>query len=327
MKNELSCEVVQDLLPSYVDCLTSDVTNQSIETHIQNCTSCREILNRMKHPEISEIKMQNHDIDFFKKVRAKARLQTLFFAIITVIAVIAAVLINAFFIGKKVNNPSLVQIDATVKNFHIMLKGNLTDPGKGISAVKFDNKNGSIHVTVLETKRSNFNKNYFKADYNSNNAISQVWLGDRILWDNGENISDGVSQLYKTKHPYIGNMPQNEDSALALGIWKAIGTYSNELQTKEEPYGWKLIMKQDYASMEKTQIESKMKSYASALISVIDNLDYVTFEYTVDGEKHLLTFTEQDADKLAGHSVKNLAETPRGLQELMKILNLSAGYL
>lgn len=31
MKNELSCEVVQDLLPSYVDCLTSDVTNQSIK--------------------------------------------------------------------------------------------------------------------------------------------------------------------------------------------------------------------------------------------------------------------------------------------------------
>ena len=27
MKNDLTCEVVQDLLPSYVDHLTSDVTN------------------------------------------------------------------------------------------------------------------------------------------------------------------------------------------------------------------------------------------------------------------------------------------------------------
>lgn len=79
MKNELSCEVVQDLLPSYVDCLTSDVTNQSIETHIQNCTSCREILNRMKHPEISEIKMQNHDIDFFKSA-CKSKTSNTFFA-------------------------------------------------------------------------------------------------------------------------------------------------------------------------------------------------------------------------------------------------------
>lgn len=34
MKNDLSCEVVQDLLPSYVGSLTSEVTNQSFEAHI-----------------------------------------------------------------------------------------------------------------------------------------------------------------------------------------------------------------------------------------------------------------------------------------------------
>ena len=67
MKNELSCEVVQDLLPSYVDGLTSEVTNKSIESHIQNCTSCSEIFNRMKQPEISEMTMQKQDIDFLKK--------------------------------------------------------------------------------------------------------------------------------------------------------------------------------------------------------------------------------------------------------------------
>ncbi len=34
MKNDLSCEVVQDLLPSYVGSLTSEVTNRSIKAHI-----------------------------------------------------------------------------------------------------------------------------------------------------------------------------------------------------------------------------------------------------------------------------------------------------
>lgn len=133
-----------------------------------------------------------------------------------------------------------------------------------------------------------------------------------------EKISPMVYPSYtKQSIPILEICTQNEDSATGSWYMESYRILFNELQTKE-PYGWKLIMKQDYASMEKTQIESKMKSYASALISVIDNLDYVTFEYTVDGEKHLLTFTEQDADKLAGHSVKNLAETPRGLQELMK---------
>ena len=47
MKNDLTCEVVQDLLPSYVDHLTSDVTNTAIETHIRECADCRRILSDM----------------------------------------------------------------------------------------------------------------------------------------------------------------------------------------------------------------------------------------------------------------------------------------
>lgn len=327
MKNELSCEVVQDLLPSYVDGLTSEVTNQSIEAHIQNCTNCSEILNRMKQPEISELKMQKHDIDFLKKTRTKTRLYIVVVAIIAVIAVIAVVLMNAFFIGKEIDDPDLVQVEATVTNNHIVLKGNLTDSGKGIAEVRFDNEDGIVHVTVLATKKCSFHKNDFNADYDSATVISQIWLGDRILWDNGDNISEDVAKLYKTKHPYVGNMPENGDSALALGISKDIGNYTNELQTKEEPYGWKLIGEQDYASENRTKIETQMKAYASALVAVIDNLGYVTFEYTVDGEKCLLTITEKDADTLAGQSVKEMAKTPCGLQELMKILNLSDGYI
>ena len=51
MKNDLTCEVVQDLLPSYVDHLTSDVTNTAIETHIRECADCRRILSDMQTPE------------------------------------------------------------------------------------------------------------------------------------------------------------------------------------------------------------------------------------------------------------------------------------
>ena len=120
-------------------------------------------------------------------------------------------------------------------------------------------------------------------------------------------------------------MSENAESALALNIWKDIGNYTNELQTTEEPYGWKLIGKQNYAAESRSKIETQMKAYASALIAVVDNLGYVTFEYTIDDEKCLLTFTEQNADSLAGQSVKKMATTPCGLQELMKLLNLSDG--
>ena len=69
MKNDLTCEVVQDLLPSYVDHLTSDVTNTAIETHIRECADCRRILSDMQTPEPvpAETATDASTIDFLKK--------------------------------------------------------------------------------------------------------------------------------------------------------------------------------------------------------------------------------------------------------------------
>lgn len=45
--NELSCEIVQDLLPSYVDELTNPVTNEAVRGHLETCPACRESWRRM----------------------------------------------------------------------------------------------------------------------------------------------------------------------------------------------------------------------------------------------------------------------------------------
>ena len=42
MKNDLACEVVRDLLPSYIDGLTSEETSALIEAHLGECEACRE---------------------------------------------------------------------------------------------------------------------------------------------------------------------------------------------------------------------------------------------------------------------------------------------
>ena len=48
MKNDLTCEVVRDLLPSYVDGLTNDVSNQAVEQHIKICENCRKLYHEMQ---------------------------------------------------------------------------------------------------------------------------------------------------------------------------------------------------------------------------------------------------------------------------------------
>lgn len=40
MKCDLPCDVINDLLPSYVDKLTSDKSNEIIKEHLENCENC-----------------------------------------------------------------------------------------------------------------------------------------------------------------------------------------------------------------------------------------------------------------------------------------------
>ena len=40
----MKCEIIRDLLPSYLDELTSAESNQAIEEHLQECKDCRKHL-------------------------------------------------------------------------------------------------------------------------------------------------------------------------------------------------------------------------------------------------------------------------------------------
>lgn len=52
----IKCAVIEDLLPSYIDGLTSDESNQLIKEHLKDCTNCSKIYHEMKQelPNISQ---------------------------------------------------------------------------------------------------------------------------------------------------------------------------------------------------------------------------------------------------------------------------------
>ena len=49
--NNIPCEVIRDLLPSYVDKLTSEVTNDIVKEHLTGCKECTGEYERMIAPE------------------------------------------------------------------------------------------------------------------------------------------------------------------------------------------------------------------------------------------------------------------------------------
>lgn len=55
MNVKLPCEIIRDLLPSYIDGLESDVTKQAVEVHLSECTECSRLCEAMKKENVPEV--------------------------------------------------------------------------------------------------------------------------------------------------------------------------------------------------------------------------------------------------------------------------------
>ncbi len=87
MEQRLVCDTVRDLLPMYIDHMTSDASNESIEEHIGGCRECEMVLKQMQEPVFVE---PAPEVEDFKKFLKKSRMG-LFYWVMGAAAVIAIV--------------------------------------------------------------------------------------------------------------------------------------------------------------------------------------------------------------------------------------------
>ena len=69
---ELTCHVIRDLLPGYVDGLASEDTVKLVEEHVQTCPECRAALEAMRAPEPVTVP-EEKEIDYLRTTRKKSR--------------------------------------------------------------------------------------------------------------------------------------------------------------------------------------------------------------------------------------------------------------
>ena len=81
MMKEIGCSIVQDLLPSYIEKLTSEETNQVIRAHLDTCIECRKAHEEMNSEVRMIDKAPKAELKFLKKIR-KTRL---FAAVISIV--------------------------------------------------------------------------------------------------------------------------------------------------------------------------------------------------------------------------------------------------
>lgn len=329
MKNNLTCELVQDLLPSYIDGLTSDITNGAVREHISHCDRCKATLENMSQP-CNEEKISNEkkEIDFLKKTRKK-NIRVIISSLISVVLVIAIVFSSLPYLIKFNLDDSMVLCNLTVEGDTFNISATADHKYAKITDVIYTLGNSGILDISFEgrEKTSLDNRTLFTWSLTSDKVKSVVHQG-KILWEDGEYISPLTSAVFKCRTPYIGDMSHNSVIASQLGIGENIGTFTNKLTTVKEPYGWELIFSYPLVPQQRAEKESLMESYAYVLLGVIGNLSEVKFTYGVlnydgDEEEQSFTVTKEQASEFFGGNIKKCSEDVNILQSLMDKTGLS----
>ncbi len=194
----INCAVIQDLLPSYCDKISSKETNLLVEEHLKTCTNCREKLKKLnKDLNIEKINSQQEEIDFLKGYKKKKRLSIVFtITIVLIIMFIIFLLINfvipKYFTGKEysidindVNLEYMYKVDQSSDSIMFYLYSDKHKELKGDILPIFNPSTGKneISITIMGKKeiRSLAVRNLYLSGYENSVSIrnvDKIWIKD-----------------------------------------------------------------------------------------------------------------------------------------------------
>lgn len=317
MDSRVRCEVVRDLLPTYIEGLTSDVTNREIELHLSECKECEILFNEMKIP--IEDPMETREIDYLKKVKQRTNKK-----IITGVALIVGFFLlligirmyivgsNAYSVGRYYTSMGSTMEGKDV----LVVQGELENRVRVFKkyAVTVEDDTATIKLIERAALPWEDNNNYY-VGYEIPSGVNRILLNEQIIWEDGVVIAEETNKIYETKHAYVGDASANGRTAGALQIGK-FGPFLNSLQTIEEPYGWTIEFTDSITN--DTIFNERMSQYAYVILSLIDNLGEVSWEYSSGSKVITKTVTTEDATKALGQDIK---EYSKSISEFQRLLN------
>ena len=321
MSEKLKCEIIKDLLPSYVDGLTSEITNEEIRKHLDDCKECAALLDKMQEPEQRD-QCFAEEVDYLKKVKNRTKMKV-FISILSAVILVVGIFTWRVFIYGFYADSSEASYTVSLDGNTVTVSGMLTGSGDRCSHIKFTENEGVVTATAYIAPVSIFGRSdKFTGTYTAKENVKTVYFGDVIAYENG-NISRMVAKAYKTKTAYVGDISADNRVAKALGIETKIGDYTNELQTTSEPYGWTLRLKDSVHLAEEKSVKERLTAYSYVMLYLIDNLGSVSWEYKTDNGTETLTITEKDASAFVGKDIKSCSDDITELQNLMSSLGVS----
>lgn len=319
---DLPCEVVRDLLPSYVDGLTSETTNRLVDEHVETCGPCRAALDAMRAPEKKPQEGEKREIDYLKKNKRRNRAVVLWSLAGALVLALAVLFVRMFLVGEELYGDA-VPSNIRVEGNHLSADVDCVDSFHAIASVSVEEKDGVVMLRVKGAAPGLLHDGRRHIEYEASAPISEVRTPVQIYWADGTAIGKLASDVFLTRHDYVGDMPANGRTANALHLYETFGPYENELTTSERPYCWTFKLQSDFAAQDDLVLVQKMDEVSYVLLAVVGNLDVVAFDYTVNGTINgHRQISAEAASALLGRDIKTCADSPKALEELIREVRL-----
>lgn len=332
MKNDLTCGVVRDLLPAFVEGLTTPETNGAVEAHLKHCPDCAKLRADLSGdvPPPEEVR----EVDYLKKVKRRTGWRVVLAAVCTVLVLAAALAVKLFVIGQPIQQEGLswtVSEDAGAMELRIYSNWS------GVAYCRFEveRADGVVRVTGRQVLPSYL---YRTADHRERiplDGVTEIWLGEQLLWQDGVFVGKKTFAVYQAKGDYVGDTSTVGRVAEALGL-AAYGNYTTELTTSARPYRWTVHFTEPHQFPEEDYVtRHNLWRYGALAIAAIGNLEEFEVIWTdADGAEQSFVVTETILDELLlaskavyGNypevpdcgSIKDCAASPADLERLAKL--------
>ena len=357
MKNipELPCAIVEDLLPAYVEGLTSEETTAAVEAHLASCPACaakRAAMGTEEGPSPEEAEETAREVDYLKKVRRRGRRRVAAAILCTVLVLLLGFAAKIFVIGEPLG-PTGVTVAAQRMDDILRVKVSSAVSGNAFRGWTVENRDGVVSITARSVLVSPLFRDGTGTVEVPLEGVTEIWLGEagegRMIWQEDTEISADAWALYQAQTPYVGNNSAVGRVLAAVDTWYGpYIEYTISLQTDQEPYGLTIHFDDITAHMSKDSVirvtDQRMYTLAPTLLALIGNLERVQWTCALsDGTYHTQAVTLEEVDEAlpdwiearnlarnlispdgepdwtAPESVKDYAASPAAVQRLIDL--------
>lgn len=295
MKNDLTCGVVRDLLPSYVEGLLGKESREAVDRHLETCPECTARRDAMSAPAETTALEAAKEVDYLKQVKRRSMKKVALAVLCTALVLTAALALKVFVIGTPLQPQSVSVAVAEVQEGNVLyLSLSSTGSGNAFHGWKVEvGDEGIASVYARSVLVSPLHSSGQKELYVSLEDVREVWLGGisgRLLWAEGLVITQKTLDLLDAKTPYCGDAPALGRIVDLLQIRDAFGPCSTSLHTSNEPYIWTL----EFQEGMNEKVWKSLRAYLFQMLALVGNLDEAAYTYKPDYAFYAFGRTSED---------------------------------